>query len=109
MTELSGVHVALATAFDDHGSLDLAGCAALADDLIGRGVHGLVVNGSTGEFASLTVDERRAAVEAVTEVTDQRVPVTVQVGAISTREAVAHAEHARATGAAVAEAPATHA
>jgi 4-hydroxy-tetrahydrodipicolinate synthase len=102
MTELSGVHVALVTAFGDDGSLNLDGCAALADDLIKRGVHGLVVSGSTGEFASLTVDERRAVVETVIDAADKRVPVTVGVGAMSTSEAVAHAEHAKATGAATA-------
>lgn len=99
MTELSGVHVALATAFHDDSSLNLDGTAALADDLIERGLDGIVVNGSTGEFASLTVEERRRIVETVIEVADGRVPVTAQVGAMSTAEAVAHAEHAKATGA----------
>jgi 4-hydroxy-tetrahydrodipicolinate synthase len=102
MTELSGVHVALVTAFHDDGSLNHDGCAVLADDLINRGVHGVVVNGSTGEFASLTGDERRAVVETVIDAADKRVPVTVQVGAMSTGEAVAHAEHAKTAGAATA-------
>jgi 4-hydroxy-tetrahydrodipicolinate synthase len=99
MTEITGVHVALATALHDDGSVNLDGSSALADDLIARGIHGIVVNGSTGEFASLTVEERRRMVETVLEVAGGRVPVTAQVGAMSTAEAVAHAEHAQAHGA----------
>jgi 4-hydroxy-tetrahydrodipicolinate synthase len=99
MSDYLGVHVALATAMNADCSLNLDATAALADDLIDRGVHGIVVNGSTGEFASLTVDERHRILEAVIEVADERVPVTAQIGAMSTGEAVAHAEHAQATGA----------
>ncbi|MDQ6815864.1 MAG: dihydrodipicolinate synthase family protein [Actinomycetota bacterium] len=102
MTALSGVHVALATAFDTDYSLNSDATAALADDLIERGIHGIVVNGSTGEFAALTVSERRQVVDAVLEATDGRVPVTVQVGAMTTQEAVAHAQHAAAAGASAA-------
>jgi 4-hydroxy-tetrahydrodipicolinate synthase len=99
MTALSGVHVALATAFEDDGALNAEGTAALADDLVRRGVHGVVVNGSTGEFAAMTLAERRRVVEAVIAAVDGRVPVTVQVGAMTTAEAIGHAEHAAAAGA----------
>lgn len=59
MAVFSGVHAALLTAFDADGALDTRATAALATDLTDRGVHGLVVNGSTGEFASLSTEERR--------------------------------------------------
>ena len=99
MMEYSGVHVALATAFHDDGALNVDATGSLADDLIGRGVHGIVVIGSTGEFAALSVTERRQVVDVVIEATANRVPVTVQVGAMTSAEAVAHAEHAAANGA----------
>lgn len=98
MTAFVGVHAALATAFDADGALDVDRTVALADDLIRRGVHGIVVNGSTGEFAAMTVTERRTVAEAVIGAADGRVPVTVQVGAMTSDEAVAHAEHAAAAG-----------
>jgi 4-hydroxy-tetrahydrodipicolinate synthase len=97
--EYSGIQVALATAFDDDGALNVDATAGLADDLIGRGVHGIVVNGSTGEFAAMDASERRRVVEGVIDAAGGRVPVTVQVGAMSSLEAVAHAEHAAACGA----------
>ncbi len=99
MTALSGVHVALATAFGSDYSLNLETTTALADDVIRQGVHGIVVNGSTGEFAAMTPAERRQVVEAVIQVADGRVPITVQVGAMTTAEAISHTEHALAHGA----------
>jgi dihydrodipicolinate synthase/N-acetylneuraminate lyase len=95
-----GVHSALVTPFDEQDRVDEGALAALVDDQIGAGLHGLAVNGSTGEFASLTPDERRRTVEVVTAAAAGRVPVTVQVGAMTTRESVSLAEHAAASGAA---------
>jgi len=97
--QLSGVHVALATVLEPDCSLDLEATAAHASGLIDRGVHGIVVNGSTAEFATLSTAQRRRIAEEVIAIARGRVPVTVQVGAMSTAEAVAHAEHARDSGA----------
>lgn len=98
-TPLEGVHVALVTPFDGAGEVDSDVLQAHVDDLIQRGVHGLVANGTTGEFASLTVSERQRTAELVIDAADGRVPVTVQVGALTPQEAVAHTEHARDHGA----------
>lgn len=94
-----GVHSALITPFDQDGDLDEPGLAHLVEDQMSAGLHGVVVNGSTGEFAALTDAERRRTVEVVTEAAAGRVPVTVQVGAMTTAAALAHAEHATAAGA----------
>jgi 4-hydroxy-tetrahydrodipicolinate synthase len=87
------------TPFDDERNIDDSVLEQLVVDLIQRGVHGVVVNGTTGEFASLTAAERRRNVEVAIDAADGRVPVTVQVGALTTEEAVAHAAHARQRGA----------
>jgi 4-hydroxy-tetrahydrodipicolinate synthase len=99
MAVYDGVHVALLTAFGAGGALDPTATAALAADLIDRGIHGIVVNGSTGEFASLTNQERRENLETVLAAADGRVPVTAQVGAMTTAETIDHAEHALKAGA----------
>lgn len=100
MQTFRGVHSALVTPFDGDDRVDDAALAALVDDQIGAGLHGVVVNGSTGEFASLSRDERRRTVEVVADASAGRVPVTVQVGAMTTRESVGLAEHAASSGAA---------
>ncbi|MGR3875376.1 dihydrodipicolinate synthase family protein [Streptomyces graminifolii] len=99
MAVFSGVHAALLTAFDAAGALDTTATAALATDLVDRGVHGLVVNGSTGEFASLSTEERRLNLETVTAAVGGRTQVTAQVGAMTTADAVASSEHALRSGA----------
>ncbi|WP_020132958.1 dihydrodipicolinate synthase family protein [Streptomyces sp. 303MFCol5.2] len=99
MAVFSGVHAALLTAFDADGALDTRATAALATDLIDRGVHGLVVNGSTGEFASLSTEERRLNLETVIAAVGDRTQVTAQVGAMTTADAVASAQHALKAGA----------
>ena len=69
------------------------------DRSIDGGVHGVVVNGSTGEFTALTTDERRRAVEIVVDQAGSRVPVVAQTGAASTAEAVGLSRHAESAGA----------
>lgn len=96
---LDGIHVALITPFDDRERVNHDALADLIDDQIAHGVHGLVINGSTGEFAALTSEERQRNVDVAVTVANGRVPVTVQIGAMTTREAISHAEHAAAHGA----------
>jgi len=97
--QLRGILTALPTPFAQDGSLDEASLRALVDHSIHGGVHGVVVNGSTGEFSALTTDERRRAVEIVVDQAGARVPVVAQTGAASTAEAVELTKHAESAGA----------
>jgi 4-hydroxy-tetrahydrodipicolinate synthase len=56
--EFRGVIPALTTPFHKDLSLDADGFGRLAEAVIADGVHGLLVNGCTGESWSLTADER---------------------------------------------------
>jgi 4-hydroxy-tetrahydrodipicolinate synthase len=97
--QLRGILTALPTPFAADGSLDESALRALVDRSIDGGVHGVVVNGSTGEFTVLTTEERRRAVEIVVDQTGRRVPVVAQTGASSTAEAVRLSKHAESVGA----------
>ncbi len=98
--EYYGIHAALCTPFTaDAAAVDHKRLRALVDDQIAAGVHGLVVCGSTGEFPALSGTERRAVTQTVCKAATGRVPVTVGVGAMSTVEAVALAQHANGAGA----------
>lgn len=94
-----GVYVALVTPFLSDGSVDIAGLKRLADDLIERGIHGLVPCGSTGESATLSHAEHVAVIRAVVEVAAGRVPVLAGTGSNSTREAIALTKEAKEAGA----------
>jgi 4-hydroxy-tetrahydrodipicolinate synthase len=90
--------VALITLFHDDGSLDAPSTATLAAKLVGAGVAAVVVSGSTGEAASLDIEERSRLLRAIrAEVTS--VPVIAGTGAPSTRQAVAYTERAVGEGA----------
>jgi 4-hydroxy-tetrahydrodipicolinate synthase len=98
---LGGVLVALATPFSPDGQVDESTLRALVDRTIDGGVHGVVACGSTGEFAALSVDERRLVVETVVDQTAGRVPVVAQTGSTSTALAIELSRHAQSVGASV--------
>ncbi|RYP04922.1 hypothetical protein DL764_004134 [Monosporascus ibericus] len=98
--ELKGIMVALITPFAADGSIDLAGLDAHIQRLVQAGVHGLVPGGSTGEFVTLSNQERKTLVEQCIRSVAGRVPVIAGIGALSTSEAVDLAQHATKVGAA---------
>ena len=94
-----GYWVAAPTPFTASGELDETGWAQLVRLYAGQGVHGLLVNGSTGEWFSQSPAERRRVVEIAVEAAAGRLPVVVGVSAYTVAEAGALAEHAAETGA----------
>ena len=99
-TTLAGVLVALVTPFTADGSeIDAVALEAHVERLIQEGVHGFVPGGSTGEFTTLTVEERKQLTELVVKAAGGRVPVVAGTGALSTRDAVELAVHAAQAGA----------
>lgn len=84
---LEGAMTALVTPMRD-GNLDFDALEALIEQQIAAGIHGLVAVGTTGESATLTVEEHVRVVEFVVERTQKRVPVVAGAGANSTAEAI---------------------
>lgn len=97
---LRGVFSAVATPFDAAEEIDEARLRSLVETTVEGGIHGLVPNGSTGEFQTQTLDERRRVVEVVVDQAAGRVPVMPHIGALRTGDAVALAQHAEKSGAA---------
>lgn len=94
-----GIIPALATPFDDRDKLNLDSATKLVERLLAAGVGGLFVCGSTGEWNTLSLDERKRYAEHVTGVVAGRVKVMVHAGAYATKDAVALARHAEGIGA----------
>ncbi|MFB6270959.1 MAG: dihydrodipicolinate synthase family protein [Halobacterium sp.] len=97
--DLHGVVPPVVTAFHDDETLDAQTTAAHARFVVDRGVDGVFPLGTNGEFPLLTGGERQRVVEAVVDEVGGEVPVIAGVGAPSTKQTVAHAEHAEETGA----------
>lgn len=99
--QFEGVLPALITPFTADGTgVDTDALAELVERCVADGVTGLVSTGSTGEFTTLTSDERRRVTEAVVDAADGRVPTIAGTGALSTAETVALSVHAEEAGAA---------
>jgi 4-hydroxy-tetrahydrodipicolinate synthase len=88
----------LFTPFRD-GEVDFATYARILEFQIAQGSHGVLINGTTAEPASLTVDERNRIVTLAMEVVKGRVPVVAATGSQSLAETRALTEHAVKAGA----------
>jgi 4-hydroxy-tetrahydrodipicolinate synthase len=86
------------TAFDSDGALDLASTRAIIEHTLEGGAQAVFVNGTTGEFAALTRDERRAILEAAIEVAGAD-RVIAHVGAASPYDTAIAAQDAARAGA----------
>ena len=95
----SGIIPALITPFDSEGQVNTSGLRELVEHLLGCGMEGLYVCGSTGEGLLLTEKERRLVAETVVKQVAGRVPVIAHVGAVATEVAQRLARHAREAGA----------
>lgn len=96
---LSGVVPIPVTTFTAGGDLDLAGMRSQVDFSIDAGSEGILYPGVVSEFYTLTDQERQAAVHAVLEAADGRVPVAVGVTAASTHASALLARQAADAGA----------
>lgn len=96
----TGVFSAVATPFSADEQVDEARLRSLVETTIAGGIHGLVPNGSTGEFQTQTLEERRRVAEIVLDQAAGRVPVVPHIGALRTSDVVDLAKHAEQSGAA---------
>ncbi|MBY5425728.1 4-hydroxy-tetrahydrodipicolinate synthase [Rhizobium leguminosarum] len=94
-----GVYTVMITPLDPSGAVDLKGLAAFTDWQVKEGIHGLIPLGSTGEFLSLSEEERDSVARTVIETVAGRVPVLIGTGAEDTRESIRLSVKAEAMGA----------
>ncbi len=94
-----GTYTVMITPFDAEGGVDLAATADFTEWQITEGIHGLVPLGSTGEFLSLTDDEKAAVAETVIRKAAGRVPVLIGTGAESTDDVIRYSRQAEQLGA----------
>ena len=95
-----GTYTVLVTPFTPDGAdIDHAALERLVEFQISEGIDGLIPLGSTGEFLSVSRDERTAIVQTTLRAAAGRVPVLVGTGAEDTRETVAFSREAETLGA----------
>lgn len=99
MPKFEGTYTVMVTPFQEDMSVDEARLRQLVDTQVQQGIHGLIPLGSTGEFLSLTEEERHCVARIVIEQVDGRVPVLVGTTAESTLDVIRYSRDAEALGA----------
>lgn len=94
-----GVYTVMITPLDESGAVDLKALAVFTEWQVREGIHGLIPLGSTGEFLSLSEEERDGVAKTVIETVAGRVPVLIGAGAEDTRECVRLSRKAEEMGA----------
>lgn len=89
---------AIVTPFAADGAMDLNGLGVLLEWLHSEGMHGLVVAGTTGEWTSLSGEERAALFAAVGAQMRGKLPLLAGCTSFTARETIAFAEAAAASG-----------
>ena len=100
--DFRGVIPALTTPFHEDQSLDVDGFERLAGMVVADGVHGLLVNGCTGESWALSDEERSTIFRRAVKAAAGRVPVVAGCSAIFADEAIKKTKQAADAGCSVA-------
>lgn len=88
MQEFVGTGVALVTPFKEDKSIDFDALGKLVEFNISNGINYLVINGTTGESATITSDEKKQLVSFIADVNKGRLPLVLGIGGNNTTAVV---------------------
>ena len=97
--KFEGIYTPLVTPFNDAFEVQKDRFAETIEMLIGAGVHGLIVAGTTGEYYAQTAEERVELMKLTKDIIGTRVPLIVGTGAIRTEDSIFYAQAAKEIGA----------
>lgn len=93
-----GIFPAFYACYDNEGNVSTQATKDFVEYLIGKGVAGLYVGGSSGECIYLSVEERKQTLEAVMEVAKGRIAIIAHVACNNTKDSQELARHAESLG-----------
>lgn len=94
-TDWRGIFVVMVTPFHQDGALDVESTRRLVDTLIGEGVDGIVLAGSTGEWFSMSDTEKVELFSIAADQARGRIKLLAGISAIATPSAVFLARQAK--------------
>ena len=97
--KISGAITALATPMKSDGTIDFSSLKNLIEYQISEGINALVSVGTTGESATVDVEEHLEIIKFFIEVSNGRIPIIAGTGANSTQEAITLTDEAKKLGA----------
>lgn len=97
--QFDGIYTPLVTPYHDDFTLNEAALEATVEHLIGAGVHGIIVAGTTGEYYAQSPEERIEMMRRARRLIGNRVPMIVGTGAMRTEDSILYAKAAVDAGA----------
>lgn len=97
--QFDGIYTPLVTPYRDDFTLNGAALAETVELLVGVGVHGIIVAGTTGEYYAQGPEERIELMGRVRTLVGDRLPLIVGTGAMRTEDSILYAEAAKNAGA----------
>ncbi len=94
-----GYFPAVVTPFTEGGALDLDTLSDLVEFYAGQGMHGMVINGTCGEWFSQSHDERKAVAETAVSASRGRMRVLVGCTDYTAQQVIELGRHALGAGA----------
>ncbi len=98
MAKLKGNIALLVTPFKENLEIDFKSLRNLVDHTINNGCNGILALGTTGEFFSMTLEEKRQLIKFIKEENNGRVPLCVGVGHSGTQISIELAKYAEEIG-----------
>lgn len=94
-----GYWVASPTPFDSKGEIEVTSMERLISFYLSQKIHGIVINGSSGEWCSQTVAERKLVAEISVNAVDQQIPIIIGASAYTAIDVIEISQHAHSIGA----------
>lgn len=98
VTKYQGIIPAFYACYDENGKVSSERTKALTKHLLGKGVKGLYVGGSSGECIYQSVQERKEILEAVVEAAEGKLTIIAHVACNNTADSCELAAHAESLG-----------
>ena len=94
--QFEGIYTPVVTPYHADFSINREGFAEAIEFLIEKGVNGIIVAGTTGEYYAQTAEERIEMMGLAKQIIGKRLPLIVGTGAIRTEDSIMYAEAAKA-------------
>ena len=98
LSKYQGIFPAFYACYGKDGSINTQAVEEFTEYLIGKGVHGLYVGGSSGECIYQSVEERKLVLEHVMKVAKGRIVIIAHIACNNTADSKALAAHAESLG-----------
>ena len=98
LNKYKGIFPAFYACYDKNGEIDKKVTSDFTKYLIGKGVKGLYVGGSSGECIYQSVEDRKKTLEAVVEAAKGQITIIAHVACNNTKDSVELAKHAESLG-----------